>query len=103
MGAACASVTAVAPGCARVRARELHGHDGVAALRQRAGEALARADAELHEHRLQVPFDGAWADEELGADLRVGPAGEREPRDVLLLRRELIARVVRALADRLTG
>src|SRR4051812_42501212 len=50
-----------------------------------------------------MPLDGAGTEEELGADLRIRPAGERQPRDVLLLRCELIAGVVSALADRLTG
>ena len=50
-----------------------------------------------------MPLDGAGADEELGADLRVRPAGDGEPRDVLLLRRELVARVVPPLADGLAG
>jgi hypothetical protein len=41
-----------------------------------------------------MPLDGAGADEELGADLRVRSAGDGESRDVLLLRCELIAGVV---------
>src|SRR5262249_56857334 len=38
-----------------------------------------------------------------GADLRVRAAGEREAGDVLLVRREVVARVVAALARRLAG
>jgi hypothetical protein len=34
-------------------------------------ELSARANAEFVEHVAEVPFDGPWADEELGADLRV--------------------------------
>src|SRR5262249_2185049 len=77
--------------------------DGFVARRQGVAQALARADAELREDLLEVPLDGARADEELGTDLRVRAAGDREPRDVLLLRREVVARVVGALADRLAG
>ena len=45
-----------------------------------------------------MPFHGAWADEELRTDLRVRSPVPRKPRDLLLLRREFIARVVSALA-----
>jgi hypothetical protein len=38
---------------------------------QRRGELLAGADPELAEHLAQVPFHGARAEEELGADLGV--------------------------------
>src|SRR5690349_6206893 len=50
-----------------------------------------------------MPLDGSGADEELGADLGVRQAPDGEARDVLLLRRELIAGVVSALADCLAG
>src|SRR5215469_18119940 len=50
-----------------------------------------------------MPFDGARADEQFGADLRVRSARDGESRDVLLLRCEVIASVVSALADGLTG
>src|SRR6516165_4736941 len=50
-----------------------------------------------------MPLDRAGADEQLGADLRVRSARERQSRDVLLLRGELVAGVVRALPDRLAG
>ena len=66
-------------------------------------EAHARADPELGEHIAQVPFDRPRADEELGGDLRIGVAVAREPGDVRLLRRELVARVVAALAHLLPG
>ena len=47
---------------------------------------------------LQVPLDRAGAEVELGADLRVRSAVAGEPGDVLLLRRELVACLVEALA-----
>ncbi len=50
-----------------------------------------------------MPFDGAVADEELRADFLIRPAFSGKSRDVLLMRRELIARVLTALADRLAG
>jgi len=50
-----------------------------------------------------MPLDGAGAEEELGADLRVRPPVARQPCDVLLLRRELVARVVPPLAHLLAG
>jgi hypothetical protein len=40
---------------------------------------------QLGEHIAQVPLDGARADEQLGADLGVGPPVAREPRDLRLL------------------
>src|SRR5919204_3665454 len=61
-------------------------------------ELVARADAELAEDLVQVVLDGARADEQLGADLWVGEPFASEPRDLFLLRRELIAGVVSALA-----
>ena len=44
----------------------------VQVARERRPELLARADAELGEHLAQVVLDGARADEQLRADLRVG-------------------------------
>jgi hypothetical protein len=45
-----------------------------------------------------MPFDGARAEEESGADLGVGEAIAGEPGDLPLLTGELVARVRRALA-----
>ena len=45
-----------------------------------------RGNAELGEDLAQMPFDGARADEELRADLRIREAVACEPRDLLLLR-----------------
>ena len=60
---------------------------------QRGPELAAGADPELGEHLAQVPLDGARAEEQLGADLRVRQAVAGEPGDLLLLRRELVARL----------
>src|SRR6185437_14721875 len=69
-----------------------------AVLGQYVPELPARGNAELGEHGAQVPFDRARADEQMGADLRVGQAVAGEPGDLLLLRRELAARLGTALA-----
>src|SRR5215208_5495431 len=61
-------------------------------------QAHARADLELGEHLLQVPLDGTGAEEQPGADLRIGKTVPREAGDLLLLRRELVARLDSALA-----
>lgn len=50
-----------------------------------------------------MPLDRAWADEQLGADLRVRVALARESCDLRLLRRQLVPCFDRALADRRTG
>src|SRR6478736_2557755 len=71
--------------------------------RQRVLKSPARADAELGEHLVEVPLDGARAEEQLRADLRVRPACLGQPRDVLLLGRQLVARLVDALADLAAG
>jgi hypothetical protein len=56
------------------------------------------ADVELAEHLAQVPFHGAGPDEQLCADLLVGPSLASQPGDFLLLRSEVGAGFVRALA-----
>ena len=53
-------------------------------------ELAARLDAELGEHFAQVVLDGARADEQADADLRIGQAVAGHPRDLGLLRRELL-------------
>src|ERR671910_463941 len=78
-------------------ALDLRGSGGSA--RQRVTEPLARADPELVEHLAQMPFDRAGADEETGPDLRVGQSVTGEAGDLLLLRRELVARLGGALSD----
>jgi hypothetical protein len=54
-------------------------------LRQRGGQFAAGADAELDEDLAQVPFDRPRGQEQLGADLRIGPAVPRQPGDEGLL------------------
>src|SRR5262249_36540305 len=51
----------------------------------------------------QVPLDGAWAEEELRADLGIRQPVPGEPGDLLLLRRELVPRVVAAPAHLLAS
>ena len=92
MRGACAAAAALAPVHARVGCPGRYDRSGfVVAARQRVLEAAARADPELGEHLVQVPLDGPRAEVELGADLRIRPAVAREPGDVLLLWRELVA------------
>src|SRR5581483_7746500 len=62
-------------------------------LRQRVAKLPASADAELAEDLAQVVLDRARADEQLGADLRVGVSVAGQPRDLELLGREVVARV----------
>jgi hypothetical protein len=48
---------------------ELGRHGFWVCVGQSVVEAHARVDLELGEHLVQVVFDGAWAEEELGRDL----------------------------------
>ena len=57
-----------------------------------SSSSAARADVELGEHLVQVVLDGARADEQPRADLRVREPVAREPRDLGLLRGQLAAR-----------
>src|SRR3954462_15402925 len=70
---------------------------------ERAAQLLAGADLELGEHLAQVVLDGARADEQLGADLRVRLPVARHAGDLRLLRREEVARLDRELAHRVAG
>src|SRR3954454_15352811 len=85
-----------APGSLRGRRLPAQAREGVV-------EAHARADPELREHLLQVPFDRARAEEELRADLRVRPAVASPSRDEVFLGRQLVARLVDALAHLRAG
>jgi len=66
-----------------------HAQAGRAALVSAGGqdpvELAAGADAELGEDLAQVVLDRARADEQPGADLRVGQAVAGQPRDLSLL------------------
>src|ERR687898_1034437 len=101
MRSACATPARIAPGYfPGQQGGWLEGRD---VARQGVAQGSARADAELGEHLLQVPLDGAGAEEELSADLGVRPTVAGELGDVLLLRSELVAGVIAALADLLAG
>src|SRR5262249_53911844 len=63
---------------------------------QNPHQLATRTDVELREDVAQVPLDGARAEEEPGADLGVGQAVAGEPRDLPLLRRQLVVRLDRS-------
>src|SRR3954447_2818043 len=65
----------------------------VGRFRERAAELPTGVDVELAEDLAQVVFDGARADEQLGADLGVGVAVAGQPRDLDLLGRQDVSRV----------
>ena len=67
------------------------------------GQLRSGGHAELGEHLVQVVLDGARADEQLSADLRVGVPDGGEPRDLRLLCGELVERLDRAFAHRLAS
>src|SRR4051812_8635756 len=79
------------------------GHDRASGVGECPAERLARADVELLEHLAQVVLDRARADEQLGADLRVGVPLAGEIGDLRLLGREDVARLARPSAHRLAG
>src|SRR4051812_44630095 len=58
---------------------------------ERASQLAPGPDPELGEHVAQVPLDGAFAEEEAGADLRVREPIAGELGDLTLLRREIVA------------
>jgi hypothetical protein len=70
---------------------------------QRVVELAAGADVELGEHLAQVPLHGTGADEQLRADLGVGPPLARQPGDLPLLGGQLRARVLVPRAHLLPG
>jgi hypothetical protein len=57
----------------------------VLAVGQHAVELTAGADAQLGEDLAQVVLDGVGADEQPGADLRIGQPVAGQPRDLGLL------------------
>ena len=69
-------------------------------VRERGAKLLAAGDVELAEHLAQVVLDRARADEQLGADLRVGVPVAGQPRDLDLLGRQGVARVRRSSGAR---
>src|SRR5262245_25093830 len=80
--------------------RERHGGAGVG---ERRAKLLARRDRELGEHLAEVPLHGSWAEEQLGADLRVGLATGGALGDLGLLRSEVVECLDSALAHGLAG
>src|SRR3954470_18564335 len=76
---------------------------GVGNSGKRAAQLLAGADLELGEHLAQVVLDGAGADEQLGADLRVRLPVARHAGDLGLLGREDVAGLRRAPGRGLAG
>ena len=83
--------------------RRLYGRGLPGCFGQGGPKVAAGADLELQEHLAQVPFDRARAQEELRRDLGVRQAVAGEPRDLLLLRGELVARVIAPAAHLLAG
>src|SRR5260370_10447436 len=80
----------------------LGGNGRRSGVAQCPAKLFAGADVELGEDLAQMPFDGAGAEEQLGADLRIRQPVTCEPGDLHLLRGELVARPDRALAHGLT-
>src|SRR6059058_2500985 len=70
---------------------------------QRRSKVFPRTDPELGEHLAQMPFDGARADEQLGADLGVRQSLTGEPGDLGLLCREDLTCLDRPWTHRLAG
>src|SRR5262249_34781232 len=83
--------------------RESAGSASHAGLTERCTQLAARADVELRDHVAKVPLDGAPAEEELGADLRVRLPVGRHPGDLQLLRGQVLERLDRALARGFSG
>src|SRR5436190_18735570 len=86
-----------------LRFRRLGRCGGACGVGQLVAQLHAGADAELREHLVQVPLDRARAEEELRADLLICLPVRGEPRDLLLLRRELAACLVTPFADLFAG
>ena len=68
-----------------------------------SGSSRRELDPELGEHLAQVPLHGARAEEQPRADLRVRQPVAGQPRDLPLLRGQLVARLDPALAHLLAG
>src|SRR3954452_19201030 len=70
---------------------------------QHLQELPARADPKLAEHVVQMPLDGARAEEEPRPDLRIRQALTSQARDLSLLRGQVVARLDRTLAHLLAS
>src|SRR6476469_1105626 len=108
MAAACPPGGPVAPMKSLValpglRLRGLGRCAGARRVGQLVAQLHAGADAELREHLVQVPLDRARAEEELRADLLIRLPARGQPRDLLLLGRELAACLVKPFAHLLAG
>jgi hypothetical protein len=96
-----ARLTSVAsPGGSGRQQHPLHRGDLALVARQRGVEARAGTDAKLGEHLVQVPFDGARAQEQPAADFRVRESVAREPGDLVLLGSERVAWLDGAVSER---
>jgi hypothetical protein len=67
--------------------RDIHRREGGGPLASKGSQSRrlslsAGADAELGEHLAQVPLDGAWAEEQLSADVGVRAPVSGEPGDL---------------------
>src|SRR5262249_10050956 len=93
--ASCSNITPSSPRMSTASCSTRRRRDDVPKL-------LARGNAELGEHFAEVPFDRSLAEVEQARDLSIGLAVTSEPRDLVLLWRELLSRVVGALAYLLT-
>src|SRR5580700_6097774 len=90
-------------GCHRLRCTSSRSGEGTCRADEDPAELPARADAELGENLAQMPLDGARAEEQLGADLRVRQPVAGEPGDLRLLGGERARRLHAPLADVLSG
>src|SRR6476660_1487150 len=69
----------------------LRASEGPIPFRQGCSQLPARADGELREHLVQMPFNGPRADEESRTDLRIREALTCKPGDLRFLWGQLIA------------
>ena len=72
------------------------------AVENRVAELPSTLDVQLGEDLAEMPLNRSWTQVELGGDFRISPPLGSQPRDVRLLRREFVARLVTAFADGLS-